>query len=59
MDKENKLKYKNEEDYAEPPELKKAGVPPLRKQISWVTIGIAVLLVIVLIFAVYFYLTNR
>jgi hypothetical protein len=52
---------KNEEDdeYVEPPELREAGVPPLRKQLNWFTIGVAVILVIVLIFAVYFYYSNN
>lgn len=59
MDKDNNLKYENDEGYAEPPELKKSGVPPLRKQISWFTIGVAILLVIVLALAIYFYLKNR
>lgn len=59
MDTENKMKYHNTKDYAEPPELKKSGVPPLRKEINWFTIGVAVLFVIVLIFAVYFYFQNN
>jgi hypothetical protein len=46
---------KNQE-YAEPPELRAAGVPPLRKMLNWVTITVAILLLIVLAFAVYFYL---
>lgn len=35
---------KNEDDYeyAEPPELHEAGVPPLRKQLIWFTMGVAV-----------------
>jgi uncharacterized integral membrane protein len=52
---------KNEDDYkyVEPPELREAGVPPLRKQLNWFVIGVAVILVIVLIFAVYFYYSNN
>jgi hypothetical protein len=52
---------KNEDDYkyVGPPELRKAGMPPLRKQLNWFTIGVAVILVIVLIFAVYFYYSNH
>lgn len=47
---------KNQE-YAEPPELRAAGVPPLRKMLNWVTITVAILLLIVLGLAMYFYLT--
>ena len=51
----------NEDDYqyAEPPELRKAGMPPLRKELKGFIIGVAVILVIVLIFAVYFYYSNN
>ena len=58
MDKENKMKYEND-DSAQPQEFKKSGVPPLRKQISWFTIGVAVLFVLVMIFALYFYFQNN
>ncbi len=58
-DKQNEMKYEADYDDVEPPELKRAGVPPLKKQISWLSIGIAVALVIVMAFAIYFYLSNR
>lgn len=58
-DKENEMKYSPDHDDVEPPELKAAGVPPLKKTISWFAIGIAVALIIVLAFSVYFYLSNR
>lgn len=43
-----------DEKYPEPPELKKAGVPPLKKELKFVIIGITVAFVIVLIFALIF-----
>lgn len=46
-------------EYVEPPELRKAGVPPLRKQINWFAIGIAVALVIALGFALFFFFSNQ
>lgn len=45
--------------YVEPPELREAGIPPLRKQINWFAIGIAVALFIAMAFALYFYLANN
>ncbi|HEV2832900.1 MAG TPA: hypothetical protein VGW31_13040 [Hanamia sp.] len=57
--KEHNNKNEEDDEYVEPPELREAGVPPLRKQINWFTIGVAVILVIVLIFAVYFYYSNN
>lgn len=40
--------------YIEPPELRKAGIPPLRRQLNWFTVGMGVIFVVVLIFALYF-----
>jgi hypothetical protein len=53
MEDNNKLKDVDEK-YVEPPELRKAGIPPLRKQINWVTIGVAIIFVVVLLFSLYF-----
>lgn len=58
-DKENEMKYPSDHDDVEPPELKAAGVPPLKKQISWFAIGIGIALVIVIAFSIYFYFSNR
>ena len=58
-EKENELKYEAEYEGVEPPELEEAGVPPLKKQISWFAIGVGVALIIVLAFSVYFYLQNQ
>ena len=57
-EKENEMKAKPDYKYEEPPELRKAGVPPLRKIINWFAIGIAVALVIVLAFSIYYYFSN-
>lgn len=43
-----------DEKYVEPPELRKAGLPPLRKQLNWLTIGVGVIIIVVLLFALYF-----
>ena len=43
----------------EPPELRKQGIPPLKKQIKIVYIVIAVAFVIVLIFALIFWFHNN
>lgn len=53
MDDHNKLKDVDEK-YVEPPELRKAGLPPLRKQLNWLTIGVGVIIIVVLLFALYF-----
>lgn len=58
-DTENEMKYPSDHDDVEPPELRAAGVPPLKKTMSWFAIGIGVALIIVLAFSVYFYLSNR
>ena len=56
---ENEMKMEPDYRYVEPPELRAAGVPPLRKQIGWFAIGIAIALIIALSFAIYFYMINR
>ena len=40
--------------FVEPPELREAGVPPLRKQLNWITIAVAIIVLIVVAFAIYF-----
>jgi uncharacterized membrane protein YukC len=57
--KENEMKIEQDYKYVEPPELRAAGFPPLRKQINWFFIGIAIALIIALSFAIYFYMINR
>ncbi|HSV11342.1 MAG TPA: hypothetical protein VLI68_11255 [Hanamia sp.] len=49
----------DEEKFPEPPELKKQGIPPLKKQIKLVVILIAIAFVIVLIFALAFYFNDK
>lgn len=44
-------KDKKKEKYPEPPELRDAHVPPLRKVFGWYTIGVAVVILLVLLFA--------
>lgn len=44
----------NEEKYPEPPELRKQGIPPLKKILKYLFIGIAVVFIIVLIFSLIF-----
>lgn len=44
----------SDQEYVEPPELRAAGVPPLRKQINYVVIAVAIIIVIVAAFAIYF-----
>lgn len=41
-------------EYVEPPELRAAGVPPLRKQLNYIMITVAIIMVIVAAFAIYF-----
>lgn len=43
-----------EDEYPEPPELKKQGIPPLKKVIKYLFIGIAVAFIVVLIFSIIF-----
>ena len=44
----------DESKYPEPPELRKQGIPPLKKVIKYVMVIIAVAFVIVLIFSLFF-----
>ena len=48
-----------DEKYVEPPELRAAGVPPLRKQLRWDMIAISIIILIVVAFAIYFITKNR
>ena len=43
----------------EPPELRQQGIPPLKRIIRYVFIAIAIALVIVLAFSIYFKLTSQ
>ena len=52
--KENELRFEGGFKYVEPPELRKAGFPPLRKLINWFAIGIGVELLIVITISVFF-----
>jgi len=58
--KKNKMRtMKNDQEkYPEPPELRKAGVPPLMKIIKIITIAVAIAFVIVLLFSIFFKLKN-
>jgi len=49
----------DEEKFPEPPELKKQGIPPLKKQMKFVYVAIAVAFIIVLIFAIAFYFHDK
>lgn len=49
----------DEEKFPEPPELRKQGIPPLKKQIKLVVILIAIAFIIVLIFALAFYFRDK
>lgn len=49
----------DEQKFPEPPELKKQGIPPLKKQIKFVYVAIAVAFIIVLIFAIAFWLHDN
>lgn len=48
-----------DEKYPEPPELRKAGFPPLMKLVRWFAIGLGIALIIVLIFSIYYYFSNQ
>jgi len=48
-----------EDKYPEPPELKKQGIPPLKKLLKIFVIGLIVTFIIVLIFSIIFKLRNR
>ena len=49
----------DEENFPEPPELRKQGIPPLKKQVRLVVILIAIAFVVVLIFALAFYFHDK
>ncbi len=49
----------NEDEYPEPPELRKQGITPLKKIIKYLFIGIVVAFIIVLIFSIIFKMRNR
>ena len=49
----------DEENFPEPPELRKQGIPPLKKQVRLVVILIAIAFVIVLVFALAFYFHDK
>ncbi|MGN6532326.1 MAG: hypothetical protein ACTHK0_11305 [Ginsengibacter sp.] len=49
----------DDEKFPEPPELRKQGIPPLKKQIRLVVILIAIAFVIVLICALAFYFHDK
>lgn len=48
----------DQEKYPEPPELRRAGIPPLLKIIKTIVIVIAIAFVIVMTFAIVFRLNN-
>ena len=56
-----KKKYNEDDDenFPEPPELRKQGIPPLKKQVRLVVILIAIAFIIVLIFALAFYFHDK
>jgi len=49
----------DDENFPEPPELRKQGIPPLKKQVRLVVILIAIAFVIVLVFALAFYFHDK
>jgi Tfp pilus assembly protein PilO len=49
---------KDENMDPEPPELRQQGIPPLKRIVKYIFIAIAVALVIVLAFSIYFKGTN-
>lgn len=54
---DNVLKYGGHSD-VEPPDLRHEGAPPLRIILKRVVIGVAIALVIVLSFSLYFYISD-
>jgi hypothetical protein len=44
----------NEDKFPEPPELKKQGIPPLKKVIIFISIAVAIAFIIILIFSLIF-----
>lgn len=47
-----------DERYPEPPELRRAGYPPLMKIVKKIAIAIGIALIIVLAFSLYYYFSN-
>ncbi|MEO6818148.1 MAG: FeoB-associated Cys-rich membrane protein [Ginsengibacter sp.] len=43
-----------EQKYVEPPEMREAGIPPLRKQLNYILITVAIIVFIVAAFAIYY-----
>jgi hypothetical protein len=54
-----KLMNTKEEEYPEPPELKKQNIPPLKKVVRYFVIGLIIAFIIVAIFGIIFYLRNN
>jgi hypothetical protein len=48
-----------ENQYVEPPELRKQNIPPLKKIVKYFVIGMAIAFVIALIFGAIFYFRNN
>ena len=53
------LMNSNEENYPEPPELRKQNIPPLKKVVKYFVIGLIVAFIIALIFGLIFYFRNN
>ena len=54
---ENNLKWGGHSD-VEPPDLRREGAPPLRILLKRIAIGIAIALIIVMSFSLYFYISD-
>lgn len=54
---ESHLKYGGHSD-VEPPDLRHEGAPPLRVLLKRIAIGIAIALIIVMSFSLYFYISD-
>ena len=54
---ENHLKYGGHSD-VEPPDLRREGAPPLRIMLKRIAVGIAIALLIVMSFSLYFYISD-
>ena len=48
-----------EEEYPEPPELKKQNIPPLKKVLKYFVIGLIIAFIIAGIFGIIFYFRNN
>ena len=55
---DNTIKYGGHSD-VEPPDLRHEGAPPLRIILRRVLIGVAIALIIVISFSLFFYLSDR